>query len=210
MALDNRTVHVREDQRSTSYDLGSLVGEPVRADLDKGRLDVTASDLAIASSGSASGPDAHLLTTRLSSSCFAPGWWFSFQRSLALGALPHKVGYTNEAGRTCTFAWQSATSTWLAPNGLVATLAQNGNTWTLTRKDRTVLTFNSAGELTSESDANGSTVTYSWMGSNMTRSRPPTASRSTSPTRGRSSPRRPMLLPPARARSTTALLRPGR
>ncbi len=38
----------------------------------------------------------------------------------------------------------------------------------LTFKDNTVLTFDSAGKLTSEADANGNTVTYSWTGSNVT------------------------------------------
>ena len=82
-----------------SYDLGSFVGQPVQADLDKGRLDITATDLAIASWGPPAALTRTYFSTRLSSTCFAPGWRFSFQRSLALGALePHKVGYLDEAG----------------------------------------------------------------------------------------------------------------
>jgi len=161
-ALDNRTVHVREDQRSTSYDLGSFVAEHVLADLDKGRLDVTATDLAIASFGPPAALERTYYSTRASSSCFAPGWWFSFQRALSLGALPNKIGYVNEAGRSCSFA--KSGSVWLAPNGMMATLAQSGSNWTLTFQDRTVLTFNSTGKLTSEADANGNTVTYTWSG----------------------------------------------
>ena len=67
-----------------------------------------------------------------------------------------------------TFASPDSGATWLAPNGLTATLVPSGSNWTLTFKDGTVLTFNSAGKLTSEADANNNTVSYSYTGSNVT------------------------------------------
>ncbi len=52
-------------------------------------------------------------------------------------------------------------SSWVAPNGFVGTLASaSGGGFTLTLKDRTVLSFDSSGRLTAESDAVGNTVTY--------------------------------------------------
>ena len=51
-------------------------------------------------------------------------------------------------------------STWVAPNGFVGTFAQVSGGYTLTLKDRSVLSFDSSGRLTSECDAVGNTVTY--------------------------------------------------
>ncbi len=51
-------------------------------------------------------------------------------------------------------------STWVAPNGFVGTFAQVSGGYTLTLKDRSVLSFDSSGRLTSEADAVGNTVTY--------------------------------------------------
>ena len=71
-ALDNRTQHVRETERTTDYDLGSFVNHDFSCSLNKGRLNATTTDLAIDSWG----PDASLTrtyySTRISNPCSAP------------------------------------------------------------------------------------------------------------------------------------------
>jgi len=171
VTLDNRSRHVREAPRHTTYDLGAWAEHELTVLLDAQRFRLTTTDLEIASWG----PCAALGRTyspvsRPGTARYAPGWWFSFQRCLT--AVPSgasldactQVDYWDEGGEALRFA-KSGTS-WLAPNGLVAALAKGTSTWTLTLKDKSVLTFDSSGRLTKEADASGNEVLYAWSGTN--------------------------------------------
>ncbi|MCZ7661867.1 MAG: DUF6531 domain-containing protein [Thermoleophilia bacterium] len=103
--------------------------------------------------------DRHYSSGTTTAGTFAPGWRFSFERSLSFPNAS-QVDFTDEAGEVHSFFYTG--TAWLAPNGLFASLAQLGSNWTLTFKDRSVLSFDSTGRLTSEADRNGNTVSYAW------------------------------------------------
>ncbi|MCL4367723.1 MAG: cell wall-binding repeat-containing protein [Actinobacteria bacterium] len=145
--------------RHTVYDLGVFAGHMAEATLDKSRLDLTTTDLAVASFGPRAALERTYFSSRTAQGSFALGWRFSYERNLTFVDANH-IDYVDEAGETFSFIENGGG--WNAPPGLVATLAPSGSNWTLTFQDQTVLTFNSGGRLSSEADANGNTVTYGW------------------------------------------------
>jgi len=93
-----------------------------------------------------------------SGSIFGAGWsssldvGLSFEAALEGGSL---VVVRNEDGRRDSFELESGGAL-KAPAGVFDTLTRNGNgTYTLKRKDHTVLTFSASGQLTAVADSNG-------------------------------------------------------
>ncbi|MEI6501911.1 MAG: hypothetical protein WCP21_12895, partial [Armatimonadota bacterium] len=150
--------------RMTTYDLGEFADTATGAILNEGSLQADVTDLSIDSWGPAARLERSYSSTRTSPGYFAPGWRFSFERSLAGpgGGSPSSSGacvfYYDEHGEFYLF--NKVGSVWQAPNGMFATLATSGSGWTLSFKDKSVLTFDGAGRLISEADLNGNTVTY--------------------------------------------------
>ena len=152
-------VYTPAEPRHTTYDLGEFAGHATVAVLDQARLDVATTDLAIASFGPRAAIERRYSSARTSYGKFAYGWRFSFQRKLS-SPSPDEIDYVDEAGEVHAF-WLSG-GVWKAPSGLVATLANPAPNWTLTFKDRTVLTFDINGTLINEVDRNGNAVAYYW------------------------------------------------
>jgi RHS repeat-associated protein len=176
VALDNRTQHVREVPQETSYELGEWNGHEETAVLgntvvgDCGSLRMTTADLEIATWGPRAALDRTYCSSRTTSTCFWPGWRFAFEQKLLFtpnASTPQIIDYQTAIGSYLRFA--KSGSTWLAPNGMVATLAKPTSDWTLTLQDKSVLTFDgTSGKLKSEADANGNTVAYTWAGEDLT------------------------------------------
>jgi YD repeat-containing protein len=147
------------DPRHTTYDLGEFAGHTVQATLDKARAEVDITDLAIASWGPEASLSRHYSSAVTTSSKYAPGWRFGFQRNLTFTSST-RTDYVDEAGEVHTFTYDG--TLWHAPAGLVASLEHPGSTWTLTYKNGPTLEFDSTGKLTSATDRNGNAVTYGW------------------------------------------------
>ncbi len=154
--------------RHTPYDLGDFAGHAAQASLDQGRLEVTTTDLEIASFGPRAALDRTYWSTRTAAGYIAPGWRFSFERSLNVSlAASGRIDYLDEAGETFTFIKNSAL--WLSPPGMAGTLRPDGSNWKLTPPGGNTLAFDSSGKLISEADDNGNTVTYTWTSGYLTR-----------------------------------------
>ena len=169
LTLDNRSVVAtgdasKEDPRHVFYDFAEWDGHSVGALLDQRDLTLATCDLAVASWG----PEAALTRTYTSAVTTAgkgaPGWFFSFEQSLQITA--NQITYTDAERLPHVFAGSG--SSWTAPNGFFATLAADGANWQLTFFDSGYLTFDAAGKLLAETDANGNTVTYTWTSGNVT------------------------------------------
>jgi RHS repeat-associated protein len=159
--LPNRSIRVNDDPQHAIYELGAdLFHHQGSADLERGSLELDVTDLSIASWGPSAELSRHYSSALTTATTYAPGWRFNFEKSLiSQGAT--KI-YTDETGDVHRFTNRGGT--WVAPNGLTAALAPSGSNWTITFKDRSVLTFNASGQLISESDAHGgaATVYYTW------------------------------------------------
>lgn len=97
---------------------------------------------------------------------FGYGWSSTYGVNLTSDAATGDITVHQEDGSTIAFA--PTTGFGLAPvqPRELATLVNHTNgSYTLTRKDRTVLTFNATGQLVSVSDLNGNTTTLSYDGS---------------------------------------------
>ncbi|MDZ4064673.1 MAG: DUF6531 domain-containing protein, partial [Coriobacteriia bacterium] len=164
VALENRTIGVNDDPRHTAHSLGDLAGDSAEVRFDTGSLELDASDLSIASWGPAAGVSRHYTSSQAAAGSFGAGWRFNFEQSVTASGA--EMVYTDETGERHAFVYSAATSAWVAPNGYFATLVLStppigSHYWTLTFKDRTVLTFDKlSGAVTSEKDVNGNQVTY--------------------------------------------------
>ncbi len=104
---------------------------------------------------------------------FGYGWTFNYNMSLAVsGTSPNQVAtISQENGSQATFNQPASGSSWpaSAPR-FIATLSYNSgtSTWTFVRQGRDTYTFNSSGQLTSETDRNGYTTTLSYTSGNLT------------------------------------------
>jgi YD repeat-containing protein len=158
--------------RHTTADLGSLAGEQATAVLDQAKLGMTTIDLAIASWGPQAALSRTYSSTNTAATYFAAGWRFSFQQGLTSidGSAPNAnnalLDYTAENGDV--YAFKKSGTNWLAPNGLGASLVQNGSAWALTFYGGDTVNFDSTGKLTSEVDRNVNTVTYARNAGNLT------------------------------------------
>src|SRR5439155_4311667 len=93
------------------------------------------------------------------------GWRFNYQISLSVSGGIATI--TQENGSQATFTQSGSTWSSSAPR-FIATLQNNGSTWTFVRFNRDTYTFNSSGQLTSETDLNGYTTTLTYSGGNLT------------------------------------------
>ena len=92
---------------------------------------------------------------------FGFGWTGSYSAHLELNDEGKEATAYQDNGSTVTFTRTG--ESWTAPSGLVqATLADEGSGYVYTLPDQTVLHFNSTGELTSEGDHNGNTLTMTY------------------------------------------------
>jgi RHS repeat-associated protein len=94
------------------------------------------------------------------------GWNNNYHMSLAVSGTTATI--VQENGSTATFTQSGTTWSPAAPR-YIATLTQNGDgTWTFIRHNRDTFTFNSAGQLTAETDLNGYTTTFTSSGGLLT------------------------------------------
>ncbi|MGD1057512.1 MAG: DUF6531 domain-containing protein [Solirubrobacteraceae bacterium] len=92
---------------------------------------------------------------------FGYGWSFAYGMSLTFPSST-QVLVNQEEGSQVTFT-QQPDGTYSAPPRVTATLIHNENgTWTLVRHRRDSFTFNSGGQLTTETDLNGYSTTLSY------------------------------------------------
>ncbi|MBM3146382.1 MAG: RHS repeat protein, partial [Actinobacteria bacterium] len=163
--LDKRTLGVTEAPQHSAYDLGSFAAHRAEALLDAGALQIETTDLQIASWGPPAALQRCYSSARTTSTAFAPGWQFGFERKL-LFVSDTVIDYLDHHGEANRFHKEAGL--WVSPNGLPATLIQDSSQWLLTTKDRNTLRFDSSGRLLAESDGNENTVTYSWSGADLT------------------------------------------
>jgi RHS repeat-associated protein len=98
---------------------------------------------------------------------FGFGWTGSYSAHLELKNEGTEATVYQDNGSTVTFA-HTGGSSWTASSGLVqATLSGEGSGYVYTLPDQTVLHFNSTGELTSEVDRNGNTLTMAYESSRL-------------------------------------------
>jgi RHS repeat-associated protein len=84
-----------------------------------------------------------------------PGWTNSYSTHLAIDAKTGNVTLIDESGDSMLFT-KLPSGAYEAPNRVLSALVQDPDgSFTLTRHDTTALTFNSAGQLTAETDRNG-------------------------------------------------------
>ncbi len=164
VTLDNRTVTDDEDPQHTDYEFEGWNGHEIGAELDSGTMTANVTDLSIASYGPAATLSRSYRSDESSAGLYAPGWFFDFEQSLDIGAS--EITYTDVARREHTFTGSG--SSWSAPTGFMATLAPDGSNWELTFFDQTTLTFDSSGNLISESDAHGNETSYTWASGKVT------------------------------------------
>ena len=93
------------------------------------------------------------------------GWTHSYNVSLATDKGGNPT-ITEESGATIEFA--AVGSTYRAPSRVLANLVKNADgSYTLTRIDKSKLTFNAGGKLTSEQDRNGHTTAIAYLNGNI-------------------------------------------
>jgi RHS repeat-associated protein len=166
VTLDNRTrpSTANEDPQHTTYDFGGWDGHYLAAELDSGALTGSVCDLSIATYGPVAALSRSYRSDRTAADLFAPGWFFSFQQNLQIGA--NQIIYTDAMHLAHTFTGSG--STWTAPIGFITTLNQDGSNWRLTFIDQSHLTFDTAGNLINETDNDGNQTTYAWTAGNVT------------------------------------------
>ncbi|HVC41140.1 MAG TPA: FG-GAP-like repeat-containing protein [Candidatus Saccharimonadales bacterium] len=89
------------------------------------------------------------------------GWSFDAGMSLSYDAASQDATIVMENGSELPFQWDGAG--YVAPSEDIGTLTHNGNgSWTLVRYNQDTVTFNSAGQMTTETNLNGYTITYGY------------------------------------------------
>lgn len=156
-ALDGWTDHLAHEPRHTDHELGEMIGNSAVARLDRGSLELEATDLEIASWGPAASLTRHYSSATSSATLFASGWRFGFEQSLVVSGTV--ATWIDEAGQMRSFV--STGGEWVAPVGSHMTLASDLLRYHVTTKDRTRYSFlRTTGELAQVSDANGNATTY--------------------------------------------------
>jgi RHS repeat-associated protein len=100
---------------------------------------------------------------------FGYGWTFNYAMGLACSGTTATI--TQENGSTTQFTTSGTCSsgTWApAASRSIATLTYSGGSWTFTRQGRDAYTFNSSGQLTSETDLNGYMTSLTYTSGNLT------------------------------------------
>jgi RHS repeat-associated protein len=142
-----------------------FAGKPVNC--ATGNETQTQTDLAVGGRGPVLGLtrtyNARLAVKQAAPGPFGYGWTGSYSAHLELAAEGREATVYQDNGSTVTFARLESGESWTAPAGLVqATLVDEGSGYLYTLPDQTVLHFNSSGQLTSEVDRNGNTLTMSY------------------------------------------------
>ena len=89
------------------------------------------------------------------------GWSFDAGMTLSYDVASQDATVVMENGSELPFQWDGAG--YVAPSEDIGTLVHNANgTWTLVRYNQDTVTFNSAGQMTTETDLNGYTITYGY------------------------------------------------
>ncbi|MDO8914969.1 MAG: RHS repeat-associated core domain-containing protein, partial [Coriobacteriia bacterium] len=169
--MPKRTRYLNEPGTDTTADLGEMARHSAAAVLDSGtadpaRLELSTTDLSIASWGPAAALSRTYRSDVTTSTAFAPGWRFSFESRVttdATGAV-----WTDTEGRTMRFS-RRPDGTYRAPRSVTATLTANIGTfgeWLLSLKGGDEIRFLTDGRIRSERDRNGQTVTYDWVDPN--------------------------------------------
>ncbi|MCL2332373.1 MAG: hypothetical protein FWC54_02650, partial [Actinomycetia bacterium] len=164
--LENRTVRVSDASQREYRQIADIAGESVEGALSVPQTRIRTEDLRIA----ATGPAARIGRTYLSdmsyTSAYLPkGWMFSFEENALQSGT--NVIYTDSSGISYTFIKGSA-NTYIAPNGLYATLSYDSGvviigraTFTLAFPDASKKIFDAtSGKLISETDRLGKKTSY--------------------------------------------------
>lgn len=94
------------------------------------------------------------------------GWTDSYNANITFDQAGNPTVHEENGG---TLPFTLSGSTYTAPSRVLATLVKNGDgSFTLSRRDKSALTFNSAGLLTKETDRNGYATTLTYSGSQLT------------------------------------------
>jgi RHS repeat-associated protein len=171
VTLANRTNHPSDAPLHPVVGLNSFDGNGASLRLDSGALAVSTTDLSIASWG----PPAALsrvylsvLPSGVTTTRFAPGWRFNFERNLDVtnSVDANNLVYYDTYGDRWNFPGKSSpyAGPYAGPYGTASWLEQVGSDWRLHRKDGSYLEFNANGQLTKEVDAQGNCVIYTWTG----------------------------------------------
>ena len=106
------------------------------------------------------------------------GWSSNALASLSCASTTATISQENGSQAAFTTAGTCTSGTWTpASPRFIATLSYNSgtSTWTYVRYAKDTLTFNSVGELTSDTDLNGNAVTYTWTAGKLTKITDPAA-----------------------------------
>lgn len=157
VTLQNRTLRVAGEPAHTDASLGALFHHSGSVHLESGALQLDVTDLSIKCIGPEASLSRHYASSNLTTSTYAPGWRFSFERNLVVGS--NIATYTDAAGDTHRFV--KVGSVWQPPNGLVATLTVSGSGSSILFKGQTTESFAAtSGPVLSESDAHNNKVIY--------------------------------------------------
>ena len=118
VTLDNRTTHLSEAPRHPQAALPGFAGNEAGVRLDAGTLVLGTTDLAVASFGPPAALERVYRSDVATSAYFAPGWRFSFERSLDVSSPATAVSYFDLAGDQWRFL--PAGSLWSGPYGTAA------------------------------------------------------------------------------------------
>ena len=149
-----------EDNPAAPDESRCMTGHPVNC--STGNQTETQQDLAVGGRGPALGItrsyNSQLAAKETSPGPFGYGWTSSFSAHVDVDAEQGNATVLNDDGSAVRFIRVGAT--WLADNPLVeATLSDEGSGYLYTLPDQTQLHFNSSGQLASENDRNGNTLT---------------------------------------------------
>lgn len=84
VSLEDRTDRLREDTAHAEYGMGDLFKHTGTVYLERGSLELDATDLAIDTYGPEAALSRHYSSSLATSSAFAPGWRFNFEQALAI------------------------------------------------------------------------------------------------------------------------------
>jgi RHS repeat-associated protein len=167
VTLDSRTIHLNDDVRHTTEEIGSFVQHSISGVLDKGRLQVQVDDLSLASYGPAAELSRVYRSDDTSSHGFSPGWRFSFDQSVETSGTASRT-WVDATGESHPFSLDATSGAWVAPRGLAASMSVGVSGTTIELADHAVLAFSAIdGKLASVTDRRGDRVTYAAIGDDL-------------------------------------------
>ena len=162
--LPKRSVSANDDPRHTTFDLGKVGTSEGQAQLDKGALTLSKTDLDVNSYGPGTSLSRSYNSASTGTGYFGPGWRFNFERNLSIDTTG--ATYADEDRDAHRFV--KSGSTYVSPAGdydsLIATSVVTANgtaAYELLHADkRSFELFSSSGVLLTDTDANNNTVNY--------------------------------------------------